>query len=63
MSVFRLSLVPTIFTLRCIMSDDISEFQALCMTCIMNKRDANDTHFRGIEIAITTVRLVVSSVT
>ena len=44
------------------MSDDISEFQALCMKCIMNKRDANDTHFRGIEIAITTVRLIVSNV-
>lgn len=29
-------------------SDDISNFQALCMTCNTNKRDRDDTDFRGI---------------
>jgi ATP adenylyltransferase len=29
-------------------SDDISNFQALCITCNTNKRDRDDTDFRGI---------------
>ncbi len=29
-------------------SDDISNFQALCSTCNANKRDTDDTDFRGI---------------
>ena len=28
--------------------DDISYFQALCMTCNTNKRDTDDTDFRGV---------------
>lgn len=29
-------------------ADDISNFQALCMTCNTNKRDTDDTDFRGV---------------
>ena len=29
-------------------SDDISNFQALCITCNTNKRDRDDTDFRGV---------------
>jgi ATP adenylyltransferase len=29
-------------------SDDISNFQALCVTCNTNKRDGDDTNFRGV---------------
>jgi len=29
-------------------SDDLSNFQALCMTCNTNKRDRDDTDFRGV---------------
>lgn len=29
-------------------SDDISNFQALCITCNTNKRDKDDTDFRGV---------------
>jgi len=29
-------------------SDDISNFQTLCMTCNTNKRDTDDTDFRGV---------------
>ncbi|MCP4820872.1 MAG: HIT domain-containing protein [Shimia sp.] len=29
-------------------SDDLSNFQALCMTCNTNKRDRDDTDFRGM---------------
>lgn len=42
--------------------EDISKFQALCMTCNTNKRDTDDTDFRGVVESYSDVRLIVSSV-